>query len=76
MENPAAPENISFFKPQYQHYLKFREETEVILRENSRLPEDFRIRAFQPQTINLILSLWIIGIVDFISVNRLWFTSI
>ena len=61
MENPAAQKNISFFPRQYEYYLNFTAETDVKLRETSRLPLDFRMRAYQPQTINLILSLWIIG---------------
>ena len=61
MENPAAQKNISYFHPQYEYYLNFTRETDVKLRETSSLPDDFRMRAFQPQTINLILSLWIIG---------------
>ena len=61
MENPAAPENMSFFKPHYDYYTKFRQEAVVKELETSNLPTDFRIRAFQPQVINMILSLWILG---------------
>ena len=61
MESPAAAENMSFFKPHHAYYTKFRQEAVVKELETSNLPTDFRIRAFQPQVINLILSLWILG---------------
>ncbi|XP_045191556.2 short transient receptor potential channel 7-like isoform X1 [Mercenaria mercenaria] len=61
MENPRDLSQLSNFKEQYKYYGTFRTKSPYVLFRNQSFPSDFKLRPFTPQTINIILSIWIIG---------------
>ncbi|XP_060593338.1 short transient receptor potential channel 7-like isoform X2 [Ruditapes philippinarum] len=61
MEDPSGLASLSNFTEQFKHYGVFRNRSPYVLHGNQTLPPNFKLRSFTPQTINIILSIWIIG---------------
>ncbi|KAL4235161.1 anthranilate synthase component II [Mactra antiquata] len=61
MEDPSAQKELSKFVIQHNYYKSFRGNSTYVLAGNQSFPEDFKLRSYTPQTINIILSIWIIG---------------
>ncbi|XP_052816254.1 short transient receptor potential channel 7-like isoform X3 [Mya arenaria] len=61
-ENPSALVSLKYFKTQHHYYNNnYRCYSMYNFTGNQSLPENFKLRSFTPQVINVILSVWIIG---------------
>ncbi|KAH3777181.1 short transient receptor potential channel 7-like [Dreissena polymorpha] len=61
-ENPSSKVPLSNFTTQYKYYREnYQNFSKFRLHENQLLPNDFKLRSFSPQIINVVLSVWIIG---------------